>query len=75
MYKIDKLNELAKVVAEKREYNAKLEPRRMTAEEKDVLLKTFHPDYREDQFSVLEVGANKGGKVPTQLAELLQGQS
>ncbi|MDE6833383.1 MAG: FAD-binding protein, partial [Ruminococcus sp.] len=75
MYKIDKLNELAKIVAEKREYNAKLEPRRMTAEEKDVLLKTFHPDYREDQFSVLEVGANKGGKVPTQLAELLQGQS
>ncbi len=75
MYKIDKLNELAKVVAEKREYNAKLEPKRMTAEEKDALLAEFHPDYRQDQFSVLEVGMNKGGKVPTQLAELLQGHS
>ena len=32
MYKIEKLNELAKIVAEKREKNASLEPRRMTAE-------------------------------------------
>ncbi|MDE5582611.1 MAG: FAD-binding protein [Ruminococcus sp.] len=75
MYKIDRLNELAKVVAEKRDFNAKLEPRRMTAEEKDALLAEFHPDYRQDQFSVLETGVNKGGKVPTQLAELLQGHS
>ncbi len=75
MYKIDKLNELAKIVAEKRAANAALEPRRMTAEEKDTLLAEFHPDYRQDQFSVLGAGVNKGGKVPTQLAELLQGQS
>ena len=75
MYKIDKLNELAKIVAEKRAENAALEPRRMTADEKDTLLAEFHPDYREDQFSVLEAGVNKGGKVPTQLAELLQAHS
>lgn len=75
MYKIDKLNELAKIVAAKRPENAALEPRRMTAEEKDTLLAEFHPDYRQDQFSVLEAGVNKGGKVPTQLAELLQGHS
>lgn len=29
-----------------REENAKLDPRRMTAEEKETLLKKFHPDYR-----------------------------
>jgi len=75
MYKIDKLNELAKIVAEKRAENAALEPRRMTAEEKDSLLAEFHPDYRADQFSILKAGVNKSGKVPTQLAELLQGHS
>ena len=48
MYKIDKLNELAKVVAAKRAENTPLEPRRMTAEEKDDLLAHFHPDYKQD---------------------------
>ena len=75
MYKIDKLNELAKVVAAKRAENAALEPRRMTAEEKDELLAHFHPDYKQEEFTVLSAGVNKGDKVPTQLAELLQGKS
>ena len=75
MYKIDKLNELAKIVAEKRAENAALEPRRMTAEEKDDLLAHFHPDYKQDEFTVLSAGVNKGDKVPTQLAALLQGKS
>ena len=75
MYKIEKLNELAKIVAEKRAENAALEPRRMTAEEKDDLLAHFHPDYKQDEFTVLSAGVNKGDKVPTQLAELLQGKS
>jgi len=75
MYKIEKLNELAKVVAEKRAANAALEPRRMTAEEKDALLAEFHPDYKQDEFTVLSAGVNKGDKVPTQLAALLQGKS
>ena len=75
MYKIEKFNELAKIVAEKRAANADLEPRRMTAEEKDNLLATFHPDYKREEFTVLSAGVNKGDKVPTQLAELLQGKS
>lgn len=75
MYKIEKLNELAKIVAEKRAANAALDPKRMTAEEKDTLLATFHPDYKQDEFTVLSAGVNKGEKVPTQLAELLQGKS
>lgn len=57
-----------------REANMKLDPRRMTAEEKDVLLKTFHPDYREDQFVALRMGPNKGEKVPKELAALLEGK-
>ena len=34
-----------------REENIKLDPRRMTADEKDALLKKFHPDYRTEQFT------------------------
>ena len=37
-------------VAEKREANTALQPERMTADEKEVLLKGFHPDYRTDQY-------------------------
>ena len=58
-----------------REENAKLDPRRMTAEEKDALLKKFHPDYRAEQFTELRFGPNKGQKVPLELAELLEGES
>ncbi len=75
MYKIEQYNELAKLVAEKRAENASLEPRRMTAQEKETLLATFHPDYKQGEFTVLTAGTNKGDKVPTQLAELLQGHS
>ena len=32
------------------------EPRRMTAGEKDELLRRYHPDYREDGFTVLQEG-------------------
>ena len=50
-------------------------PPRMSAEEKDRLLQEYHPDYRQSGFTVLSVGANKGSKVPTELAELLQANS
>ena len=52
-----------------------MEPRRMTAEEKETLLATYHPDYRQDQFDVLKIGPNKGEKVPKELAALLQANS
>ena len=58
-----------------REENTKLEPRRMTAEEKDTLLATYHPDYKKEEFRELKVGPNKGEKVPTELCALLQGHS
>ena len=57
-----------------REENAKLDPRRMTADEKDALLKKFHPDYRTEQFTELRFGPNQGQKVPLELAELLEEQ-
>lgn len=48
---------------------------RFSAEEKEELLKEFHPDYSEKGFKVLEVGPNKGEKVPVELAALLEGKS
>ena len=58
-----------------REANIAYEPTRMTAEEKDALLRAYHPDYRADEFAVLAMGPNKGEKVPHELAELLQAHS
>ena len=75
MYQDEKMLESIRKVEAAREANLRLEPRRMTAEEKDVLLKTYHPDYRESQFAALDFGPNKGGKVPLELRRLLEGQS
>ncbi len=74
MYTKEMYESMKKVEAA-REANAVLEPRRMTAEEKEQLLATYHPDYKQDEFAVLQVGPNKGEKVPTQLAALLQANS
>ena len=73
MYHDPIMLESIKKVEAAREANIRIDPRRMTAEEKEILLKTYHPDYREDQFTELKIGASKGGKVPVELAELLQG--
>ena len=52
-----------------------VEPRRMTADEKDALLKEFHPDYREEAFAEIKVGPNKGQKAPKELVHLLHSNS
>lgn len=62
-------------VEKTREARMKTEPRRMTAQEKDDLLRQYHPDYREDGFVVLQAGPNRGSKVPRELSALLQGES
>lgn len=51
------------------------ELRKMTAEEKDALLKEYHPDYKDTGFETLHVGPNKGEKVPSELRHLLEGES
>ena len=52
-----------------------VEPRRMSADEKDALLKAFHPDYKEDAFAEIKVGPNKGQKAPKELVHLLHSNS
>ena len=58
-----------------REKNIALEPTRMTAEQKETVLASFHPDYKVDEFATLTIGPNKGDKVPKELAEILQAHS
>ncbi|MBO5913921.1 MAG: FAD-dependent oxidoreductase, partial [Clostridia bacterium] len=58
-----------------REKNVALEPARMTAQQKTDLLAAYHPDYKQDEFELLQIGPNKGDKVPKELAATLQAHS
>ena len=73
MYTGEILASMKKVEAA-RDANLALEPRRMTAEEKDALLSAYHPDYKESEFETLKTGVSRGDKVPHELAALLQGK-
>ncbi len=74
MFTPEMLESVAKVEATRKERLGK-EPRRMTAEEKDELLKKFHPDYRAEGFATIQIGPNKGEKVPLELGNLLHSNS
>ena len=71
----EQFKESLALVEAARDKNISLEPTRMTAEQKEKVLASFHPDYKVDEFSVLEIGPNKGDKVPKELAEILQAHS
>ena len=67
--------ESVKKVEATRDARMGMEPRRMTAEEKDTLLKKYHPDYRQEGFTEIQIGPNKGQKVPAELGHLLHSNS
>ena len=64
-----------KKVEAAREKNIALEPRRLTAEEKETLLRQYHPDYKDEGFAVIRVGGNKGEKAPVELNAMLEAHS
>lgn len=68
------LASMANVISARAE-NATLEPRRMTADEKDAVLKKYHPDYRADGFAQIAVGPNAGERAPKELLALLEAKS
>ena len=74
MYSEEIKNSL-RLVEAAREKNIALDPIRMSADEKEKVLASFHPDCKQDEFSVLKVGPNKGDRVPKELAEILQAHS
>lgn len=73
-YPENMMESIKKVEATRAERMA-TEPRRLTADEKDALLKEFHPDYNPDAFAEIKVGPNKGQKAPLELAEMLHSTS
>ena len=75
MYTNEKMLESIKKVEANRAANTVMEPVRMTAEEKENVLATYHPDYKQSEFVNLQIGPNKGEKVPTELAAILQANS
>lgn len=73
-YTQEQLDSMKKVETTREERLKTLHPR-MTAEEKDAVLKEFHPDYITSAYEELKIGPNKGEKVLHELADLLQGKS
>ncbi len=74
MYTAEMLESIKKVEAT-RAQRLGTEPRRMTAEEKEELLRKFHPDYKTEGFQEIQIGPNKGEKVPFELGTLLHSNS
>ncbi len=74
MYTEEMLESIKKVEAT-RDERLHTEPRRLSADEKDALLRRWHPDYREDAFAEIKVGPNRGEKAPKQLTHLLHSNS
>ena len=74
MFTPEMMESVKKVEATRAE-RMKTEPRRMTAEEKDTLLKEFHPDYRTEAFKEIKIGPNQGQKAPEELVHLLHSNS
>ena len=68
------MESIKKVEATRKE-RMSTEPKRLTADEKDALLKEFHPDYKEEAFEEIKVGPNKGQKANKELVHLLHSNS
>lgn len=71
----ENMMESIKKVEATREKRMSTEPRRLTADEKDALLKEFHPDYNPEAFAEIKVGVNKGQKAPLELTKMLHSTS
>lgn len=63
MYTPEMLESIRKVEAT-RAARMGVEPRRMTAEEKDELLRAFHPDYRPEGFKEIKVAPIRARRLP-----------
>ena len=75
MYTDPKILESIRKVEAARAENVKLNPARMSAEEKEVLLRTFHPDYRENQFTTLRDRPEQGRQGAARAGGSFRGQA
>ncbi len=47
----------------------------MTADERDDVLKKFHPDYKKESRRLVHVGSNRGEQITTEVADMLESHS
>ena len=47
----------------------------LSPEEKEDLLQKYHPDYRDDAFRQLKIGANSGDSLPHEVVDILEARS
>ncbi|HCC33017.1 MAG TPA: succinate dehydrogenase/fumarate reductase flavoprotein subunit [Clostridiales bacterium] len=71
----DELRESALRVAASRDCRLKEKHPRLAPDEKDALLRGFHPDFREDTQRPVTVGPNSGARMPHELVDLLEARS
>ncbi len=66
------MRESIELVEETRERRLKEEIRRLSLEEREELLKKYHPDYKEGTKRPLKIGPNKGMIAPHEVIDLLE---
>ena len=69
------MQEPLKQVAATRSARLGQEFRRLELQEKDEILKNYHPDFRSSGKREIPFGSNKGEPVPMELAELMAAPS
>ncbi len=67
--------ESIKIIEETREERLKITPPRVPLEEKEELLRKFHPDYKKEAKRQIKIGAGKGEYAPHEVANLLEAHS
>jgi len=69
------MNESLKKVTASRPGRVGKHFRAMTADEKQQILKDYHPDWKMDQKRGLRVGSSKGQLMPHEVADILEAHS
>jgi len=46
----------------------------MSLEEREAILREFHPDYKEEAFRAIRVGVSEGQRMPLELADVVEGR-
>lgn len=69
------MQESIKKLEETRPYRLEQEIPRLTADERQQLLKKYHPDFRDGSVREVRVGKNKGQKMASELVDLLESRS
>ncbi|MCI0529084.1 MAG: FAD-binding protein, partial [Nitrospira sp.] len=72
---MDDLKELQKIIDGNRDSRKSQTLPLLSPEERSILLKQYHPDYKADAYRPVKIGPNAGEKTVHEVADLLEGQS